>query len=279
MNLGHLHGEVLVFGGNYSNLQATQAMQAAAEEHGIPPQRIICTGDVVAYCAQPEETVQAMRDWGTLVVMGNCEESLGFGGDDCGCGFEEGTACAVLSDSWFTYSQRRVSTESKTWMSELPRTIRFQLGNKRFQVVHGGVSSINRFLFASQPDEDFHAELSGLDVDVVIGGHAGIPFARTVEKQTWLNSGVIGMPANEGQADTWYMLLRPDKATGNVQVHWERLHYDAQSASKAMHERGLANAYADALLSGLWPSMDVLPKTEQTQRGKTINLATLALGN
>ncbi len=159
--------------------------------------------------------------------------------------------------------------------SKLPRTIRFQLGDKRFQVVHGGVNSINRFLFASQPDEDFRAELAAANTDVVIGGHAGIPFTRTTDGQTWLNSGVIGMPANEGCADTWYMLLQPH-STG-VKVSWERLAYDARTASSVMHERGLASAYADALLSGLWPSMDVLPETEQQQRGKAIHLETLTL--
>ncbi len=275
MNLGTFHDEMLIFGGNYSNLQATEALQAVAAARGIPAQRIICTGDVVAYCAQPEETVCAMRDWGVSVVMGNCEESLGFDSADCGCGFEEGTACAVLSDSWFTYSQRRVSAASKAWMRALPRTLRFQLGHKRFQVVHGGVHAINRFLFASQPDADFRTELNAADADVVLGGHAGMPFARTVAQQTWLNSGVIGMPANEGRADTWYMLLRPDSAGLNVQ--WERLAYDAQAASAAMHKRGLANAYAEALLSGLWPSMDVLPAAEQAQRGKAIQLAPLTL--
>ncbi|MGB0845342.1 MAG: metallophosphoesterase family protein [Thiolinea sp.] len=275
MNLGALHEEVLIFGGNYSNLQATQAMQAVATHMNIPSQRVICTGDVVAYCAQPEETVQLMRDWGVPVVMGNCEESLGFDSDDCGCGFEEGTACAVLSDSWFNYSRLRVSTDSKAWMRELPRTIHFQLGDKRFQVVHGGVSSINRFLFASMPDDHFQTELKATEADVIIGGHAGIPFARNVDQQIWLNSGVIGMPANEGIRDTWYMLLQPTE--NGVQVRWEKLEYDADTANHEMHKRGLGNGYADGLLSGLWPSMDVLPEKEKQQCGKAIHLPPLTL--
>ena len=30
--------------------------------------------DVVAYCAEPVETVALIRDWGCAVVMGNCED-------------------------------------------------------------------------------------------------------------------------------------------------------------------------------------------------------------
>ena len=114
MDLGVLQGDVLVFGGNYSNLQATLALRQQAGICGIPPERVICTGDIVAYCAEPEETTQLIRDWGIPVVMGNCEESLGFDSDDCGCGFEEGTACSILSNSWFNFSRNKVSDASKS---------------------------------------------------------------------------------------------------------------------------------------------------------------------
>ena len=46
-----------MFGGPYSNLSATRAMRAQATALGIPPDRIFCNGDLVAYCAEPEQTV------------------------------------------------------------------------------------------------------------------------------------------------------------------------------------------------------------------------------
>ena len=36
--LGELTGPLLVFGGPYSNLQATQAMKAVARQRNIPPE-------------------------------------------------------------------------------------------------------------------------------------------------------------------------------------------------------------------------------------------------
>ncbi|MGC8470117.1 MAG: hypothetical protein ACP5NI_09465, partial [Acetobacteraceae bacterium] len=47
-------GPVLVFGGCASNLQATEALFAEARRLGVPPARMICTGDIVAYGADPE---------------------------------------------------------------------------------------------------------------------------------------------------------------------------------------------------------------------------------
>ena len=53
LDLGNLDAPVLLFGGPYSNLRATQAMRAEADRLGIPADHVICTGDVVAYAAAP----------------------------------------------------------------------------------------------------------------------------------------------------------------------------------------------------------------------------------
>ncbi|OYV85079.1 MAG: radical SAM protein, partial [Acidiphilium sp. 21-68-69] len=90
-------GPVLVFGGCYSNLQATRALLEAAKAHEIPPERMICTGDVVAYGADPQACAALIRDHGIATVMGNCEEQLGAGAADCGCGFTEGSSCDRLA--------------------------------------------------------------------------------------------------------------------------------------------------------------------------------------
>ena len=63
-------GPVLLFGGCYSNLEATNALLAEASRLGIPPGRIVCTGDVVAYCADAVATAQSIRAAGIHVVMG-----------------------------------------------------------------------------------------------------------------------------------------------------------------------------------------------------------------
>ena len=94
-DLGATDGPMLIFGGPYGNLQATQALLAAAAALGIPATRILCTGDVAAYCADPEATVELVRDANIALVMGNCEESLGTDAESCGCGFDKGTSVAA----------------------------------------------------------------------------------------------------------------------------------------------------------------------------------------
>ena len=83
-------GPVLVFGGPYSNLQATEALFAESRHRGIGADLMICTGDLVAYCADAQGVVDLIRASGVAVVRGNCEEQLASGAEDCGCGFRRG---------------------------------------------------------------------------------------------------------------------------------------------------------------------------------------------
>ena len=263
-----MNGPVLVFGGSYSNLEATVALQREAARLGIGPDNIICTGDVVAYCADPVATVAAVRDWGVHVIMGNCEESLGWSKDDCGCGFEEGTACEQLSIDWYSYANRALGEEDRKWMRSLPRRLDVAIGDRRLAVIHGSVDSINRFVFASTPWADKERQIARSGCEGVIGGHSGIPFNHTVGGKLWRNSGALGMPANDGTSRVWYSLFNPKG--GDIEIRLMSLQYDSGSAARKMRDRGLPAGYADALETGLWPSCDVLPATELTGRGDAL---------
>ena len=84
-HIGVLDGPVLVFGGSYSNVQATRAVLDQAAALAIPSDHMISTGDVVAYCGAPGQTVAAIRAAECHVVAGNCEIQLAAGAMDCGC--------------------------------------------------------------------------------------------------------------------------------------------------------------------------------------------------
>lgn len=275
-DLGFLDGPVLLFGGPYGNLHATRALRERANALDIPPRRVICTGDVVAYCAHPQETVDLIRDWGIAVVMGNCEESLGAQADGCGCGFEAGSACDLLSAQWYTHAQAALDADATAWMAGLPRTVRFALNSRRFAAVHGSAAAISRFVFASTPDPVKTEDLDLLGVDAVVGGHCGLPFEQIfADGRAWLNAGVVGMPANDGTARVWYTVAAP-QADGAVLFSRHALTYDHGAAATAMRRDGLPEAYAQCLESGLWPNMDILPAPERAAQGTALQEATLA---
>ena len=50
-------GPLLVFGGPYSNLEATRAILAETRRRAVPPDNIVFIGDLAAYCADPQEVI------------------------------------------------------------------------------------------------------------------------------------------------------------------------------------------------------------------------------
>jgi len=273
-DLGIIEETVLLFGGPYSNYAATAAMQRRAMELGIPPQRIICSGDVVAYCGEPRETLDLVRDWGIHLVMGNCEESLAFGEADCGCGFDPASECSLLAVTWYDHANRLVSADQRQWMRSLPRLVDFFMSGAGLRIVHGSLNSINEFVYASSEQQPRLEQARDAGVDVVIGGHSGIPFGQRLEERYWLNTGVIGMPANDGGSHGWYLLLEP-KGQG-LEASWHRLEYDCEASRASTVAAGMS-AYGQALVDGLWPSVDILPVVERRQTGRRLDLPPLLI--
>jgi predicted phosphodiesterase len=264
---------MLLFGGCYSNLQATRALLQQAHQLGIPADRIVCTGDVVAYAADPVATVNLVRAAGIHVVMGNCEESLGQNAADCGCGFASGSACDLLSVAWYAHADKLLDDDARAWMRGLPRRIDLNAGGRRLAVIHGSPTSINRFVFASATDPTLRDLIEASGCDGVIAGHCGIPFTRVVEGLLWHNPGAIGIPANDGTKRVWFSVLRPQSK--GIEITHRSLDYDYDAAAASMRQAGLPMGYADAMRTGLWPSTDVLPPAEFARTGVPLDLGSV----
>ncbi len=263
-DLGVLDGDLLLFGGPYSNLQACQALMAWAESAKIPPSHRICTGDIIAYGGDPRAALDLIRTLGGPVVAGNCEVLLAKNAEDCGCGFDAGSTCAVLSRDWYAHARTQVTDADRDWFRGLPRRLTFWHANKRYAVIHGGAGDVSRFLWPVSSDDDFWHEISLLQeevgrIDGVIAGHCGIGFVRNIDGIQWINAGVIGMPPNDGAPETGFAVL------SNGEVRSECLSYDVEAAVAAMTAAGLTQGYEQSLKTGYWPSEEVLPRAMRRQ--------------
>ena len=250
---GNISGELLVIGGLYSNLRAFQSFLQIANGASV-----LCTGDIVAYGAEAAETVAAFRASHIRSIAGNVEMQLAANALDCGCGFDEGTLCDRLSAAWYAHANARIGEEDRQWMVSLPDLATFTFHGRKGVAIHGGVTDVARFLFPTSPESAFEEELAALNtslgpVDLVLAGHSGVAFHRRIGATDWINAGALGMPPHDGRAETRYARLTP---TG---VIFERLAYPASEAAAAMQAAGLSQGYDKALLSGYWPSEDVLP--------------------
>ncbi len=270
-DLGRFDTPLLVCGGAYSNLEALEALFDAAARLGIANDHIIHTGDVIAYCADAAAAAELLRRSGAHAIQGNVEESLAASLPDCGCGFNEDSLCDKLAAEWFSYADAHTGPELRRWMGLLPHHLTFELAGARLRAVHGSVQEINRFVFASQPDDVFDAEFAYADADIVIAGHSGIPFTRRAGSRIWHNSGSLGLPANDGTPRVWFSVLHPEGQ--GIRIEHHALEYDHARTQSKMIEAGVCTEYAETLSSGVWPSLDVLPEAERQAAGKPLDLS------
>lgn len=112
-DLGALAGPVLLFGGPCGNREATEALLAEAARRDIPWERVICTGDIAAYGAEPQACADLLRERSIPIVMGKCEESLAADAETCGCGYAEGNVCDAHSSAWFAHCRAALNREPR----------------------------------------------------------------------------------------------------------------------------------------------------------------------
>lgn len=262
-NIGELEGGILVFGGVYSNLEALLALYDLAKSRNIEARNIICTGDIVAYCANPEECLDFVKEWGIHVILGNVEIQLRDDLDDCGCNFSAESRCDIFSKQWFPFAKNQVSQKNIEWLKTLPDHLQFSYAEKNFYVVHGNIDETAGYIFKSSPWEEKQIYFDKSKADVILGGHCGLPFQDKKDELLWLNSGVIGMPANDGETTTWFAVL--SEQDGFHFTH-EKLSYDYQKAHDKMILNKLPKEYANTLLSGIWDNCDILPEVEKLRQ-------------
>jgi len=256
---------LLLFGGCYSNLQATEALLARADALGIPRHNMICTGDIIAYGADAAATLRLIRRENITSIAGNCEESLSANAEDCGCGFAPDSLCTALAAHWYRHAMSEVNDDDRSYMAALPRSLELTHGAKRIRFVHGNVERINAFVFPSVVNLELARQIDLADADIVVAGHSGIPFTRRIGGKIWHNPGSIGMPANDGTARVWFSIL--DVVDGDITITPHALDYDHHAAAAAMRAKRLPEGYAAALETGIWPSLDILPAADRIFTG------------
>lgn len=268
--IGKLSGKILLFGGVYSNLQALQALISVAEKENIAPGNCISTGDIVGYCAQPEETIQFFKNWKARSIAGNVEIQLRGNSDHCGCDFTKGSRCDAFSQLWYPFSKSKLKDDSINFIKTLPECIQFTYAGKTCTVIHGSYFNTSEFIFKSTPWEQKHSNFEATNSNVIIAGHSGLPFNQYQNNLLWLNPGVIGMPSNDGETSVWYMVI----ADENNQITFEhkKLIYNSELANFLMIQNNLPEEYAKTLLTGIWDNTEILPKEERKLQGRKMQL-------
>ena len=152
----------------------------------------------MAYCAQPNETVDLILTSGAAILVGTVKNNWPLTRKTAAVDLKEGSLCDRLSAGWYRFANGQLRTDLRRWMKTLPDIIIFTHQGLSAAVIHDGVSDIACFLWLNSPQSEFLTEIKLLrhyvvDVDLVDAGHYGFAFTRQIGPVIWINAGAIGM--------------------------------------------------------------------------------------
>jgi diadenosine tetraphosphatase ApaH/serine/threonine PP2A family protein phosphatase len=252
---------VALLGGIYSNHLALR--EALALARGAGSQAIVALGDLGAFGPHPDRSIEILREAAIPVVMGNYEEALSSGADDCHCGYTDPRDNHFARIS-YEYTRSRTSAEHIAWMATLPRSIRLTVGEHRVLLCHGSPRRINEFLWASTTPEPFIRRLlREHDADIIACTHTGLHWSRFVQPgRGVVNVGAIGRPANDGRTNVWFCML--EAAAGAIEARFVPVVYDHEALAREMLEESLPAEFVETIRTGWWTCcLEILPARER----------------
>ena len=146
----------------------------------------------------------------------------------------------------------RTSDDSRAWLRDLPRGIRFGFAGRRVLLCHGSPRRQNEFLWDSACSDAFLARLCDEhDADVIACSHTGLPWHRALAGgRHVVNAGAIGRPAHEGRPGATYAVI--EVSVAELGVRFRHVPYDHETLARLMERAGLPPEFAETIRTGWW---------------------------
>ncbi len=200
----------------HGNLPALEAVLAEVDSEDV--ERIVVGGDVLWGPFQ-SECLEALRSRDAVFISGNCERDV--------------LAAADESSAW---CRDQLTAGELDFVAGWPATVELELdGLGSVVFCHATPRSDTENLTRSTPDADVTAALSGVDADVVVGGHTHVQDdRRPAGGPRLVNPGSIGLPYQGAQGAYWALL--------GTDVELRRTPYAVDAALDVLASSGFPSA-------------------------------------
>lgn len=228
----------------HANLEALETALEWIKKEGI--EQIICLGDIVGYGANPNECVDLIREYCTVVVKGN-HDSATTDGEDL-YNFNPYAKKAVL------WTKEQLSKRNYEYLYYLP--LKVEIGDYTF--VHSTPKKPERWNYIIT-EYDATLSFSNFEGQACLVGHSHLPgcygtdesfilaqeFTLTKGVKYIINVGSVGQP-RDGDPRLCFGVLDEEKR----EFAWIRLEYDKEKSGQRIIESGLPAYLSDRLKVG-----------------------------
>jgi diadenosine tetraphosphatase ApaH/serine/threonine PP2A family protein phosphatase len=233
----------------HANLEALEA--CLTEINKIKPDRIVCLGDLVDYCAQPNEVVEIIKTSCDVVILGNHDEAQ----------FNHRLADGFSENAYISSVHTRKIIDSKH--IEYFKTLPYSYSEKSaggLLFVHASPRNPEMYSYVLKTDSA-RLNFKSFDEKVCFIGHSHLPviFEKKDDKisitepgklspgsRYIINPGSVGQP-RDGDPRLSFGLFDTEK----FEFTLVRLEYDVKSASEKILKEGLPESLAMRLFRGI----------------------------
>ncbi|MCV0404351.1 MAG: metallophosphatase family protein [Chloroflexi bacterium] len=213
------------------------ALQAVLEDIGrIGADAIYCMGDVVGRGPHPNETVELLRSLEIPTVQGNWDEAVGMDREQTGAAWETVEA-EEAGDASMRWTAEVMAEEHRSWLRQLPKTLRVDLAGRSGYLFHGSPIRENEYLWSDRPSRVLARIASDEADDLFCFGHTHEAFHRVVGQAHFVACGSVGC-GTDGDARARYAVIYigdPEIAIG-----FRSVDYDHLSVVRDMAANGLS---------------------------------------
>jgi len=230
----------------HANLEALEACLKKIAE--IKPDKIICLGDLVDYCAEPNECIELVKSAAQINLLGNHDKAQ----------FDYSVAEGFTRDAYISSVHTRsvIKPEHIEYFKTLPYTY----SENGMLFVHASPAAPENFDYvvtiedAVRNFKNFHEQICFIGhshVPVVIeetkDSCRSIPPRETKKSRRYIiNVGSVGQP-RDGDYRTCFGLFDTDR----FKFRYVRLDYPVQRASNKIMNEGLPTPLAGRILVGI----------------------------
>lgn len=211
-------------------------------------EKIFCLGDLVGYAPYPNKIFPLIKNQKIQTIMGNYDEAVAFGKDDCSCGYIDET-CRNMGKISFEWTVEHTSQENKEWMKSLPQEISLEVNGRKVLMVHGSPEDISGRIEPNIPDEELSILMENSNVEILFCGHTHLPFHKIIKGKHIINPGSVGRP-RIGSPQANYAVV--DIKNG-CEVRFRFVDYDYESFAKEIETSNMPkNNFAEVIRTGYW---------------------------
>ena len=214
-----------------------QALEAVLNDMG-DVDAILCAGDLVGYCAQPNEVIELIKKNRVKCVLGNHDRSAVTG---------ELSGLNVAESKVATWTREALKAKNKRYLRGLSEKKTFKKGGKSIFIAHGSPRKpLIEYVFPGTPSRALLRMIQGVDSDVIILGHTHVPMERILQSKLIINPGGVGQPRDRDPKAAYAIL----DLEGEPKVEFKRVKYDVELASAKILEAELPREIATRIHFG-----------------------------